>query len=175
MPERTNQHGIPQELYKDDWSMWLLNSASEQESPPKNKVTSTSYNKADIINENPTHATCFYTLDDMKSWFGMRMQEAGAIHWRPDSEQSVKNNASRLLPPIISPQHPITLGSPAMCKWFTEDEQLDLTRRLAQATHRVKIQAPFRRRNDQSYIASRRASVEFGTETCTDFIEAHGA
>ena len=75
MPERTKQHGMPQEFYKDDWSMWLLKSASEQEIPSKKKVTSTSYTKADIINENPTHVKCFYTLDDMKSWFGMRMQE----------------------------------------------------------------------------------------------------
>ena len=170
MPERANHHGFSQEAYKNNWRIRLQQSAAEQEIPYKYQVRSIFCAKADIIRENPTLAKFSYTFDDMSGRFDMGMQVLGAIHLGPDCEQFVKINLSCLPPPIISPQHSSTVGSPALCKWFTDEEQLELMKRLAQATPQAEIQASFGRRYDQDYIAPCRVSVEHGAEAYADFI-----
>ena len=86
-----------------------------------------------------------------------------------------EGNLKRMLPPKISPRHPVTEGSPAMCECFTEDPRDSLLAHLAGATHKAELQVTYGRCGRQWYIATCCDSNLHGTETHTVFAGTHTA
>ena len=172
---RVNLHGFVVHEYKDTWSIALLPTPVEHGIPDKYRVPSIFHTKADLITARPDLSGIFYNFENVQTWFDVGMQVLASIQWRPDCYKGTEINLHRLLPPIILATSPITVGSPTVCKWFTEREQIDLMDRLATATRKAEIQATFGRSGGHFYVAVCCHSDLHGTETHTSIIGTHEA
>ena len=87
--------------------------------------------------------------------------------------QTHEVNLKRMLPPAMSPRHPITVGSPTMCRWFTDAQCALLMTHLAEARYKAELQVTFGRCGKQRCIPSCCDSILHGTETHTVFVGVH--
>ena len=170
---RTNRHGFQEIEYKDTWSVRLLAEKAEEGAPAKYRVNSIFHTRADVIKENPAAKEFFYNFQNTENWFDVGMQVLGAVRWRPDCMHISRENLARTLPPPVSPQHPMTVGSPTMCKWLTEEQENEIADRLVEATNKVEIQVTYGKCRNHFYVSSCCVSTLYGTETQTNFIGVH--
>ena len=153
----------------------LLEQAQDAEIANKYKFPSIFHTKADIIKAKPEFRDKFYHFQQAQNWFDVGLQVLEAVQWRPDCARDPEENLQRMLPPKMCPQNPIMVGPPLANKWLTEQEQLELTDKLADATRRVEIQATYGRCKNQFYVVACCVSYLSGVVTHTKFLGFHEA
>ena len=142
---RTNLHCFQEIQYTDAWSICLLEKEAVDGAPRGSDVSSIFHAKADLAQENSALNDKFYDFQTAKIWFEVGMHALGSIRWRPDCMQINEGNLKRMLPPKLSPRHPVAVGSPAMCECFTEDQRDTLLAHLAGAAHKAELQVTYGR------------------------------
>ena len=141
--------------------------------PPDYVVPSIFHTEADLIVANNATQESFYHFQNAANWFDVGMQVSETVKWRPDCLRTKEANLKLSLPPNILPRHPITVGSPTMCRWYTDEECGTLANKLAMATDKAEIQVTYGNFKNHLYIASCCVSTLHGTETRTEFIGTH--
>ena len=117
---RSTFHGFHEIEYVDSWSICLLDQCVKDAAPPEYAVPSIFHAEADLIVANNAMKESFYHFQNAANWFDVGMQVLETVKWRPDCLRTKEANLKRMLSPNIPPRHPITVGSPTMCRWYTD-------------------------------------------------------